>query len=465
MGKSNSQIISEYIAGMKYEDFPPEVIDQAKRLTLHVLGASIGALPIAQTAKTIAMAKAKGGKPEATLWGGDGAKVPARDAAFANGTIADIMDWEDCHWTGHPSAAAVPVAMAMGEKLKLSGKEYITALVAAFEGYVRIAMAAQPSREYILSGRNWGLVSWQIFAASLAAAKAGNFNADQIEQVLGASLYNAMVAANKHSVGLAKSDVYHFQHGWCARNGVVSADLVELGFDNCYGALDGPNGFWRKVSDKEDRSWYARGLGTEWFITETYLKHWPANMWVQTPLEAMDAIMKERPFTLEEVEKIRVSPLVPFICGDYAKTTKSTLDAQFSIPYCLTAYIMNPEMGAHWFSEEMRHNETLVNAAGLYEYFGETRVPNDNFDEFKTGSFPEVTVEVLLRDGTRISKTMRYPKGHPRNNFTMPEQYDHFRLCCSPYMPAGQIEEIISLADKLEDLGDISELAALCAIR
>ena len=60
-------------------------------------------------------------KKEATIVG-DGSKVPCAAAAFANGTLADILDWEDCSWTGHPSAGAIPAALAMGELVKASGK-------------------------------------------------------------------------------------------------------------------------------------------------------------------------------------------------------------------------------------------------------------------------------------------------------------------------------------------------------
>ena len=464
MEKSYSRRLSEFLAGMKYEDIPQEAVDQAKRLTLHVIGASIAAAPIEQTAKVIGMTEKKGGIAEATVWGSKGGKVPAKEAAFANGTMADIMDWEDCAWTGHPSAGHIPAAMAVGEKLGLSGKDYLLSVIAGHEGYHRIAMYAQPSREYITSGQGWGLVSWQVFAAAIAAAKAMGQDADQMEQTLGAAFYNAIVSCNKHSEGTAKSDIYHYAHGWCARNGVVSADMTQLGFDNCYGALDGPNGYWHKVSDQVDWEWLVKDYGTKWYICETYLKHWPANMWVQTPLEALDLLMKEHPFTADQVEKIHVSPLVPFICGDYSKTTRGTLDAQFSIPYCLTAYILDPHMGAQWFSKEMRNNPQLIKFAQKFEYSGGPRVPNDNFDEFKTGSFPEITVEVTLKDGTVLSKTMRYPKGHPRNNFTMDEQFDHFRLCCSPYLPAERIEKIIALVDQLETLDNIGRLAELCVL-
>lgn len=465
MGKTYSRRLAEFLADLKYEDIPQEVVDQVKRLTLHVIGASIGALPIEQTKKTIAITQKNGGVAEATIWGSNGAKVPVQAAAFANGTLADIMDWEDCSWTGHPSAGTIPVALAIGEANNLSGKDYITAVVTGHEGYHRIAMAAQPSREYILSGQGWGLVSWQIFAASIPAGKALSFNADQMEQLFGASLYNAVVPANKHSNGSAKSDIYHYCHGFSARNGVVSAILTKEGFDNCYGALDDNDGFWHTVSDQVDWDWHVKELGTKWYITETYLKHWPANMWVQTPLEALDILMKQRLFTIDEVEKIRISPKVPFICVDYSKTTQSVLDAQFSIPYCLTAYIMDPHMGAQWFSDEMRNNKKLIDFADRFEYFGETRNFIDNFDEFKTGSFPEITVEVLLKDGDVLSKTMRYPKGHPRNNFTLKEQYNHFRLCCSPYMKSEQIEKIINIVDKLEDLENVRKLAELTVIK
>lgn len=46
MEKTYTQIVSEYLAGLKYEDIPQEAIDQAKRLTLHTVGATIGGYPL-----------------------------------------------------------------------------------------------------------------------------------------------------------------------------------------------------------------------------------------------------------------------------------------------------------------------------------------------------------------------------------------------------------------------------------
>lgn len=466
--KTNSEIISEYIAGLTYEDIPQDVVEQTKRVLLHTIAASIAAYPLPITEKVIRYTQSKGGAAEATIWCSDGRKVPAEEAAFANGTIADGMDWEDCTWTGHPSAIGIPACVAVAEKYGKSGKDLLLSIVAGYESSQRIAMAAQPSPEYVADGREWDLVSWQLFCASIGAAKLMGMNAKQIEQVLGASLYQATVPINKHGDGTAKSDIYHYQHGFTARNGIYAAEVTRRGFDNCWGALDGPDGYWHMVSDQQDEIWYGKDLGSLWMIRDScYLKHRPANMWVQIPLEALADLLKEHPFTMEQVEKIRVTPNMPFIMSPYQNTTKGFLDAQFSIPYCLTALMMHPEhrLDASSFSDEMRNNEALIQFCGKYEGYGKTATFFDNFAIFKTGSFPVFTIDVTLKDGTELHKSCQFPKGHPKNNYTLEEEYEHYRKATAPYLPASQIEAMIELVDKLEQAPDISRLAALTTIK
>ncbi len=66
---------------------------------------------------------------------GERTKVSCIQAAFANGTLADILGWEDCSWTAHPSANAIPAALAIDERLSASGRDYITSIVAGYEVY------------------------------------------------------------------------------------------------------------------------------------------------------------------------------------------------------------------------------------------------------------------------------------------------------------------------------------------
>ena len=137
MSKTNTQILSEFLSSVKYEDIPQSALDQAKKMTLHTVGAAIASRGLDASRKPIELALEVGGREEATIWGSGSAKVSAQEAAFANGTLSDLLDWEDCSWTGHPSASIVPVAFAVAEAEHKSGKDYITAIVAAYvEGLV-----------------------------------------------------------------------------------------------------------------------------------------------------------------------------------------------------------------------------------------------------------------------------------------------------------------------------------------
>ena len=83
---------------------------------------------------------------DATLIGGQ-TKVPAHNAALCNGILAHGQDYDDTHTESvvHPSAALVPVALAVAEQSGCSGRDMLTALVAelgSLDGKLLISIAA-----------------------------------------------------------------------------------------------------------------------------------------------------------------------------------------------------------------------------------------------------------------------------------------------------------------------------------
>lgn len=462
MDNRYTRLIADYVEGLRYEALPPQVVEQAKKITLHTMAAIFASFKVEQAAKARRLVREKGGRREASLWGSR-FRAPMEEAAFCNGTTSDILDWEDCSWTGHPSAGVIPAAFAAAEALGRSGKDYLTAVTAGYEAYQRIAMAAQPSMEYFRAGKPWAMMSWQIFAASLPAAKLMDQDSGQICQTIGASYHLALGRVAKHAAGRAKSDIYHYAHGFCAKNGVLAARVGQLGYYNCYDGLDGPKGFWSLCSDQVDFSWHERGLGEEYTIMQTYLKHWPANMWVQNHLEALDLICRRYGITAEQVREIRVTPAVPFLMEDYSLSTRGMLDAQFSIPYCLSAYLHNPEPGAHWFSAEQREDKAFFRYTTRIRDCGERVGSYDNFMLFKAGSFPTVTVELDTEDGRTLSETVQYPKGHPRNRFSMEEEMRHFVRLAEPVLGVRAAEELAARVAELEQEPRLDKIAALAA--
>ena len=462
-------ILSNYTADMRYDDLPAEVVTQAKQLTLHVLGVSLASLPMEQADKVTRMVQSKGGAPESTVWGSDGRKVPADEAALANGTLADLLDWEDCSWTGHPSAGAIPVGFAMAEKLNSSGTSYITSVVASYEVYQRIAMAVQPARERWGSGKGWGLVSWQLYAPVIAAAKLMELDAAAVAKALGAAFYQVIITAGKHTGGgdIGASDIYHYAHGFCNRNGICAAVMADLGFDGMTDSLDGPSGLWAQVSDQVDWSWHDRELGSRYLIMETLYKHWPANMWVQGPLDALDELCREHDLTpnrVGDIAHIDVSPIIPMIMENSTGRYDGVLDAQFHLPYCFAAFLLDRDPGQHWFDTDRRADPAIGDLADRVTASGESLTPFEAFEVFWAGSFPEVTVTVTLTDGQALTRTLRYPKGHPNNPFSWEETEELFRYTVRDVLDPSAAERIIELVRDLEHQSDLHELARLLVV-
>ena len=104
-----TELLARYVTETSYKSFPKEVVHQAKRCFLDLLGVALGGAyqPLGKIlVKTV---KEFGGKPQATIWG-HGLKTNVMNAALVNGAIAHALDYDDTHVRsmGHPSAPLIP---------------------------------------------------------------------------------------------------------------------------------------------------------------------------------------------------------------------------------------------------------------------------------------------------------------------------------------------------------------------
>lgn len=455
--------LAAYAHGLSFEDLPPEVVEQAKLLTLHVIGVSLAGRQTKQGSDAVRLALGMGGEStEATLWG-ERRSVSASQAAFANGTLADVLDWEDCSWTGHPSAGAIPAAFAAAERTGASGRNYLTAIVAGYEVYQRIAMAVQPTHEtYVKCG--WGLTSWQIFAASVPAAKLLLDTEQQMRQSIGIAAVMTPIVNRK--IQLDRSDMYHYQHGLTSRDGIVAADIARNGIAGLEDVLDGEHGYWVNLSDKCDWDWMTRDLGKQFLIQQTLFKRWPVNMWVQQFLDMADDIRRTERFDIADIESIVVSP-------DFRKTAGasrmikrpegylSTTDAQFSIPFCIARYLLEPTPSADWFGPESLSDPATLALAAKVDATGELTSPLEAFALFQQGDYIRAAIKMVLRDGRTIERHTHFPKGHPQNRMSREELSAIFRVAAAQSFGAERIERIIAAVLKLDEADSLDELASL----
>src|SRR5688572_11151025 len=91
---------------------------------------------------SIEYAREMGGAPQASVIAG-GFKTSMINAAYANGTIAHALDFDNTWYPlNHPTSPTLPAILAVAEHERLSGAKVVEAIVAAFEVQGRVRLAA-----------------------------------------------------------------------------------------------------------------------------------------------------------------------------------------------------------------------------------------------------------------------------------------------------------------------------------
>lgn len=150
---------------------------------------------------------------------------------------------------------------------------------------------------------------------------------------------------------------------------------------------------------------------------ETLLKHWPANMWIQTPLELTDLIMTKYHLGKDDVADVTVDPPVLARMEYYPEGYTSLTQAQFSIPFMLASYICDPTPSCKWLARErLTDPEILTMAAKVHGGPSEPLFMPKCFKDFqkgKDGHHPIMTVTIKTNDGREYSETMKVRKAFP----------------------------------------------------
>src|SRR5690242_3452384 len=119
------------IARIKFDALPREAIDVAKHVVADTLAVMLaGAANEPEVARLAGdYVRVQGGAPQASVVAG-GFKTSMQSAAFVNGTLANVLEF-DAAWSppNHPASPTLPAILAIAEHHRLSGKDVLEAVV------------------------------------------------------------------------------------------------------------------------------------------------------------------------------------------------------------------------------------------------------------------------------------------------------------------------------------------------
>src|SRR6478736_1621091 len=138
--------LAEFAVKLRYEDLPPEVINDAKRCILDSLGCGVFGAKTPWVESVTRVVERLGQSKTASAWGMK-VKADPLGVSFINGTAAQGYELDDCHdqSMSHYGAGVIPAVLACAEAFgKYDGKQIILAVVAGFELGTRIGNTVSP---------------------------------------------------------------------------------------------------------------------------------------------------------------------------------------------------------------------------------------------------------------------------------------------------------------------------------
>lgn len=459
-GERATRRMAEYVARLRYEQLPAEIVDLMKQCLLDTLGVTIGASGMAPEGRIAhEYVKDLGGKPESTILG-FGGKAPAAWAVFVNGGLGHMLDYDDTGG-GHCSIATIPAALALGErKGGLSGRDFITAIAAGTDVMTRLDISI-PIPEWTAAE---GWFATQLFGFVTGAATAGHvlgLDPDRMENAMGIG-FNQLSGTRQMAQG-ASTHMRSMQAGFSGQGGTMAALLAERGMIGDKDFLEGKYGLYRTYVRTSDPDWDALvgDLGTRWPLLQTHgFKVWPACGYTRPTNTATLYLRTQHKLQPEDVESIS-------IIGGHSNTQqlsepaekkrrpKIAIDGKFSIPFTTAVMMTRGNVALRDYTEEGLKDPAVLAMADRVSWRPDA--PGDKRTEFPA-------VEITTKDGRVLRHKTDYVPGDPSAPASWEQLEAKFRDCMSfsaNPVDKSRLDRAIAMIRDLENVKDVTEIVRL----
>jgi 2-methylcitrate dehydratase PrpD len=252
--------LGEFLTQVSYADLPPQTVDHAAMLIASTLASAAMGSGIASATIIRALARERGGRPEASIWFDAGPKLPAADAAQVNAVMSDAAasDDSDLRNIVHAGTTLVATALAMAERTGASGQDVLAAIVLGYEASGRIGEGIAPG--FRNKGFHGCLVA--IFAGAVASGRLLVLDAARMAQAIALSATSIGGLAAAANTSVARE--YHA--GLAAMLGMHAALAAQKGYVAEEGILETRHGFfmvrvgWGAQDGDSQRAIRAPGL-------------------------------------------------------------------------------------------------------------------------------------------------------------------------------------------------------------
>jgi hypothetical protein len=309
---SLSRQLAQWVTSLRYDDLPAAVIDRAKGLTLHNLASVLLGSQSAAGRQAVQLISGEeaGVRHGATIMV-YGTRVTKGGAAFANSEMTMAGGKLDTfRMLTHPGTSIMPGAFAAAETAGVSGRDFITGVVAGYEVMERLAADFIPT--VMARGFHAGPV-FGIFGAAVAAAKILRCTEDQVNSTI--ALCASLAAGNLEG---PRSGGRALREGGAVRNAMLAVALAQQGYVGGETVLEGDAGFYHAYAgnNKGQLTYSFVGdtqasldkitadLGRQWLFLETLYRIYSTAGYNIAHVDVTARLCEEHDIRYEDVERV-----------------------------------------------------------------------------------------------------------------------------------------------------------------
>jgi len=443
MSENLTLTLARYAASTSCKDLPSEVKERAKQVIFDEIAcAYFGRRSLAGDLGARYAAQSGSGPSEARIYA-TGQRVSAPYAALANGAAGHGEEVDGAHVVGgHPGASIVHAAVAMAERQRATGADLINAVVLGYDVGTRIVEAC--GKLFAVKAR-FGLNSDFLYALGCAVAASRLLGLEPVRHCHAMALTtfqaNALGAFYAEKRHISKS----FCNGQFAFTGVSAALMSVAGLEGHEDIIGAPFGVLHAWGAEGQRDAVVRGLGEHHTIMGANFKLLNAGYPIHAPVEAALSLVAQHGIRVDAIESVYV--------GMPSKTMK-IVDNRDMHNICLQDMLSAALVRGGLKLRESPFPEVLGDPAFArlrprVSLRGDADLDRDQPEG--RGAIVAITTE----GGSTVSMRVDHPKGHSlRGGLTWAELSGKWH----EGLPDCDVDRMLALAQRLEDVEDVTEL-------
>lgn len=452
-----TRYVADFVCATHLSDLPAEVVALGKKSILDGLGLALsgGAAPLSALVRRHFSDLHLGPGP-ATVIGSD-LKVAARFAAFANGAAIHADDYDDTQLAvatdrvygllTHPTAPALPAALALGEATGASAAAAMLAYHLGVEVECKIAEAINP-RHYQAGFHTTATCG--TFAAAAAGASLLGLDAEATAR--------ALAIAASQSAGLRENFgtmTKPFHAGRAAESGVAAAQLASYGWTATDRILEAPRGFFSAAGGGFDCAAIAGKLGRPWTFADpgVSIKPHPSGSLTHPGMTQLLRLIRANDVRPQDVRRVRVGTNHNMPNALIHHRPLNELQAKFSMEFCMAILLLERRAGLGEFTDEVVLRPDVQAMMEKIDFVVDSEAEAAGYHKMTT------IIDIELANGAMISGRCDFGKGSPADPMSYEEVADKFREnAAHARFPARQAQTVVALVRDFESLPSLQPL-------